>query len=173
MEPETLLVWRDRLTVFGLLATTVAGAYVVFFLTRKLYRRTSRIVRVAVVALGAVAVCIVLFAGMVVTVVAGPAPSDSPWARLGQERANSVLTALESFRAETGHYPESFVELTPRHLPPGPRTLGAFNNGRFGEWEYRRTGPASFELKFRFSGPGMNYCLYSSDKKNWTCSGYF
>ncbi len=174
MSPETVLAWRDRLITFGWLAGTVIAAYLAYRFFRMLSRRPGGGYGFAALAGGVVTVAGIVVTGVLILVFSGPAPANSPWAHLGMERASPVLAGLQSYLADTGRYPESLVVLTPKHLEPGPRVSGAFDNsGRFGTWRYRRVAPGSFELEFTFPGPGRNACRFTSSSREWFCFGYF
>jgi hypothetical protein len=38
---------------------------------------------------------------------------------------------------------------------------------------YQPQPPDSYDLEFRYVGPGMNYCHYSPTSADWKCGGYY
>jgi hypothetical protein len=95
-----------------------------------------------------------------------PPPGQGPAAETGYRRSEPIIVALDRFRAAHGAYPRALSKLdVPAEVLQPP--LGPGQQ----PWEYR-PAVGSYELIFRYAGPGMNYCIYSP-AKHWQCSGYY
>ncbi len=99
---------------------------------------------------------------------------QAPNARSGFERAKPILAALAKYRDQQGYYPATLESLVPQYLPAS--ALGATDTtGRvklMHAFQYESLG-ASFELRFQYTGPGSNQCIYRSTAPKWECSGKF
>lgn len=101
-------------------------------------------------------------------------PGEGEKAALGFRRAQSVIAALERFRAVHKRYLATLQELVPVHLHRDalrPPLQDAFP-GQSSPLHYRRRGK-EYSLSFRYQGPGMNMCEYSSSNKKWMSRGYY
>ena len=113
----------------------------------------------------------------------GTPPGKGRKAGAGYRAAAPVIAALEQFRADRRHYPESLAELVPDYLSDkrallyrgkaqpvnAPRHDESIPEREFG---YRRDH-ASYTLTFSYTGPGMNHCIYDSATKTWNARGYY
>ena len=100
----------------------------------------------------------------------GPGPGVGPRAQAGYEAATPVIEALARFHAANGAYPDSLAQLVPQYLREG--ALAEPNPGY--PWEYRSVSSGrSYNLRFRYSGPGMNFCDWTPDTRAWDCGGYY
>jgi hypothetical protein len=72
-------------------------------------------------------------------------PGEGGKARAGYRDADPVISSLDRFHQEHGHYPADLSELVPAYLKQLPQRRFA----------YRRDGDA-FSLVFSYTGPGMN-----------------
>ena len=91
---------------------------------------------------------------------------NGPTARQGQEKAVSLLMALEQYKTDTGQYPSSLELLIPTYLPTIPQPASG--------WQYQYQSLESgeeFILSFAI-GKSMDgdYCEYTSITKHWQCS---
>lgn len=100
-----------------------------------------------------------------------PAPGEGPRAERGYRRSAPVIAALERYRGARGTYPDSLRQLVPAFLPDSTLRVPDRNRERY-PLDYRRT-PDGYVLTFRYTGPGMNACAYTSAPAEWKCSGYF
>jgi hypothetical protein len=98
----------------------------------------------------------------------GPGPGSGPKAERGYAAATPVIAALERHRELNGAYPDSLPQLVPDLLRA--EALDPPNAGY--PFLYRRTD-AGYELRFRWSGPGMNTCTWTPASAAWKCSGYY
>ena len=98
-------------------------------------------------------------------------PGHGAKARIGFRRAEPVIAAVERYRQTAGRLPDSLQQLIPGFLEESRVTVVQRRLG--GPLEYSRRGSDSYELMFRYGGPGMNQCEYASQAKNWRCWGYF
>jgi len=126
-----------------------------------------RLIRLLIVFVGVVA------AGAVGTrFFAGPQIRGAVWgSKLGhseadykvtRERAETVIAALERWKARQGRYPVTLEELVPSELPRlDPPLVGK------GVWEYGRPQAEVFELGF-FVGPVYESDQYRSSTGKWT-----
>lgn len=89
-------------------------------------------------------------------------PGRGAKADAGYARAEPVIQALEKFERETHGWPATLAELVPTYFAAIPQADSL---------EYKRT-TTSFELRFHYSPPGMNTCVYTPESK-WQCSGYY
>jgi hypothetical protein len=85
-------------------------------------------------------------------------------------RLQPAIIALERYRSETGRYSYSLASLVPLYLPDSQ--LSAIPATADRPPEYRIDG-ASYELTFRYFGPGSNWCSYRPNNPGWRCSGLF
>jgi len=108
-----------------------------------------------------------LAGGLGLAILAGcPPPGQGRAAETGYRRSEPIIAALDRFRAVHGAYPGALSELdVPVEVLQPPLGPGQ------GPWEYRSERD-SYELTFRYAGPGMNRCVYSPEK-HWQCHGYY
>jgi len=99
------------------------------------------------------------------TTVIGPPPGEGPKAETGYKSLAPIIDALESYKSEHNSYPEKLGALVPDFLPD----LSVEPEGFL--FDYRIKG-ASYELVFRYAGPGMNICTYTPEA-GWDCYGYY
>ena len=95
----------------------------------------------------------------------GPPPGEGPKAEAGYKACAPIIDALESYKAEHNSYPETLDALVPDFLPDLSVTTEDF------VFDYRIKG-ASYEIVFRYAGPGMNICTYTPEI-GWDCIGYY
>ena len=130
-------------------------------------RRTLTIILIIFLVLGlllAVAFCV--GAGYFVwNDLIGDPPGEGPKAEAGYKACAPVIDALERYKAEHGAYPETVDALTPDFLPDD------LANPEDVLFTYKNKGE-SYELQFRYSGPGMNICTYTPET-GWDCIGYY
>jgi hypothetical protein len=112
-----------------------------------------------------------------------PPPGEGWKARTGFSHAVPIITALEKFHREQGHYPKKLEELVPVYLSSEqlllPRPLGG-GIERIGPdasynpniYAYDEDGN-SYTLNFSYEGPGINRCFYDSKDGKWYCSGHY
>lgn len=82
------------------------------------------------------------------------------------------MSALEQYRARHGAFPDSLRTLVPQWLPASTLIGPAPSRATGYPFEYVRKD-SSFELTFKYVGPGMNHCSISSSARSWQCSGYY
>jgi hypothetical protein len=98
-------------------------------------------------------------------------PGEGPKAARGYARAAPVINALETFRRLLRRYPDSLTDLVPVFLPA---TALAVPTGPQEHYPLQyRTDSGEFTLTFRYVGPGMNECSFSTPARKWNCSGYY
>ena len=79
---------------------------------------------------------------------------------------NQIITAIESYRSETGQFPDLLDSLVPDYLNqiPAPQ-VGA-------TWRYYREGDDHFVLEFGAGTPGMaGPCYFASRVGEWGSVG--
>ncbi len=99
-------------------------------------------------------------------------PGEGASADLGRRQAARIVSAIAAYQAESKALPATLEALVPRHLARADLAL-ASGSGIARPYEYRVTSPESFELTFRYSGPGMNKCTFESRSGSWHCTGYY
>jgi hypothetical protein len=92
-------------------------------------------------------------------------PGEGAKASLGYQTCEPVIQALEKYRAQRAAYPEKLESLAPDFLAAVPATVNNY------PVEYSASG-TSYKLSFRYTGPGMNTCVYTPENK-WRCTGYY
>lgn len=83
----------------------------------------------------------------------------------GKAKSAIVISAVEQFKLDNGHYPETMEDLMPKYLTEIPITLTGH------QIEYHRDRDfyiVSFELKKRTKLPAG--CGYLRDLDTWECS---
>jgi hypothetical protein len=100
----------------------------------------------------------------------GPPPGKGTKPRRAYRNAPPVIAAIEQYHVARGYYPLALDSLVPEFLPR-PALLDPPAQEHH-PWEYRRDS-TGYVLTFRYTGPGMNYCEYSSKDPHWHCHGYF
>ena len=89
----------------------------------------------------------------------------------GYDRATPIIAALERFHAEHGTYPDSLPELVPNYLAPAAIAVPTAPK-EAAPWRYvAETG--GYTLEFKYFGPGINFCRYTSRRARWKCGRYF
>ena len=107
----------------------------------------------------------------------GPPPGQGRKAETGFRAAAPIISALDTYRERQGHYPTKLAQLVPRYISSSSDLLlsrdryPVFNDLVRG-FDYSREGEA-YTLRFQYSGPGMNDCVYHSRSKKWDSSGYY
>ena len=108
-------------------------------------------------------------AAMSAFLIACPAPGEGAKAARGYQRAEPILAALDRYHTAMRGYPLSLEALVPQYLDSlalvPPKALQEY------PFEYARSD-TSYELSFRYVGPGMNRCTYRSAARKWICNGY-
>ena len=107
----------------------------------------------------------------------GPPPGKGRKAETGFHAAAPIIAALDKYHTQQGHYPAKLTQLVPRYISdPSDLQLSRERYPVFNDlvrgFSYSRQGDA-FTLGFRYSGPGMNDCVYDSRSKKWDSSGYY
>ena len=97
--------------------------------------------------------------------VVGDPPGVGPKAEQGYQDCAPLIKALASYHAQQGSYPAALAELVPAYLSQVPATVTGQPLG------YKLNG-SSYQLEFRYEGPGMNICDYSPET-GWKCGGYY
>ena len=98
-------------------------------------------------------------------------PGEGPRADAGYKKSEEIIKAIDSYRAVSGRYPTQLSDLVPRFLSTNDLTLRAAENSEYPfKYIVSETG---YELTFRYSGPGVNDCTYSSATKKWSCRGRY
>ena len=99
------------------------------------------------------------------------APGQGPVARSGYKICTPAIEALAAYHAEHSRYPVGLEELVPRYLSRVPSQKA---DSRLMSIGYKLHPADSYELEFRYVGPGMNYCRYSPTfAAQWKCGGYY
>jgi hypothetical protein len=98
-------------------------------------------------------------------------PGKGPVARRGYNICAPAINALDAYHSDHGLYPEKLDELVPQYLPRVPSPMA---DRRLESVTYKLRPADSYQLEFRYVGPGMNYCDYSpKPQARWKCSGYY
>jgi len=92
-------------------------------------------------------------------------PGEGPKAELGYKRSVPVIAALEKYRQDHGDYPHYLRDLVPKYIESVSENVDKH------PLDYRK-GPQTYQLIFRYEGPGMNECFYSPNIA-WKCRGYY
>ncbi|MEO8028855.1 MAG: hypothetical protein ABI823_20410 [Bryobacteraceae bacterium] len=99
------------------------------------------------------------------------APGAGAKAEAGYANARPVIAALEKYHETHKEYPATLNDLVPLELAdsaaktPDGKPVSEF-------FEYKKSGP-SYQLQFRYSGPGMNRCVYTPEAAKWECAGHY
>ena len=119
-------------------------------------------------ALGAIVLVLVLVVAVAFlrTCVFADPPGAGAKAAECYRSANGVMRAVYRFKQAHGSFPDSIKDLPQLGLAPFLSTPDGY------PIEYRSDG-TKFEIGFQYTGPGMNYCHYSSLTRRWSCGGYF
>ena len=95
----------------------------------------------------------------------GQPPGVGPKAEQGYRACGPIIDALAKYKAQHGSYPETLSVLVPTFgadVSHATQDIGV---------DYRLTA-SSYQLEFRYTGPGMNICVYTPEA-GWKCSGYY
>ena len=94
-------------------------------------------------------------------------PGEGKKAKKGYEACAPVIVALDSFYKINNSYPDSLQLLIPHYISALPKQVNAYALG------YTMVDSGnSFSLGFNYTGPGVNKCIYTPEKK-WSCSGHY
>lgn len=96
------------------------------------------------------------------------APDKCEQAITGKDEAKPVIAALQTYLTAHNKYPEVLHELTPSYLSSDHTVL----DDSYRTLEYERSSDG-FKLKFEYTGPGINSCVYQSSNNQWSCTGHF
>jgi hypothetical protein len=90
---------------------------------------------------------------------------DAPTLERGRERSDTLLTALEQYKASEGLYPPDLDALVPAHLAEMPRPAWRC------AYAYRRCASGKgYVLAFKAARIPDGSCAYSSTSREWKCS---
>jgi hypothetical protein len=95
----------------------------------------------------------------------GPPPGVGPKAEQGYQACAPFIDGLARYHEQHGAYPESLAALAPASQTDVSPVDGPI------EIAYRVTD-TSYQLEFRYTGPGMNICTFTPEI-GWHCTGYF
>lgn len=100
-----------------------------------------------------------------------PKPGEGGQATRCYRRAEPLIAALTAYRAQHARYPDTLATLVPEFL--SAEDLPAAGQPLDGcTFDYQRTDDG-YQLRFRYTGPGMNVCTYTPATGRWSCYGYF
>jgi hypothetical protein len=95
----------------------------------------------------------------------GPPPGVGPKAEQGYRACAPIIDALARYHVDHGSYPKTLDMLVPTYISEVAHTAQEIGI------DYRLT-ESSYQLEFRYAGPGMNICVYAPEH-GWHCSGYY
>lgn len=92
-----------------------------------------------------------------------------------------VTEGLAAYHDENGHLPDSLAAIFPEGLPSAITPFGGREqqsepylvqtaNGGTNSFRYVHEDDSN-AIKFRYTGPGFNFCNWAADIDQWTCSG--
>ena len=93
-------------------------------------------------------------------------PGVGAKAEKGYQTCAPIISALADYKAKNGTYPKKLEDLIPTFLAES--ALVSVDGMPV---DYTLT-TASYQLKFHYTGPGMNTCVYAPEN-GWHCSGYY
>jgi predicted lipoprotein with Yx(FWY)xxD motif len=99
----------------------------------------------------------------------GPATGESSAAQKGRSVAQTLVTALETYHAENGKYPQHLDELAPKYIPVNPQRT---DTGEIGYIYLPEHDGSSYSL--RYSYPRYFWtddCIYDLKQNTWACGG--
>ena len=166
---DAALIARERFVGLAVFIMTAVGPWVVLaWLLRRTRRHPALVVGLALPPAAAIT-----GAGLFFTMCWYPGPPGrGAKSDVARRRAELVLVALAQYRRELGLYPETLVLLAPRLL--SDTALPAFERAVGYPLDYRPSPDRrGFELRFRYTGPGMNECAWQDSSRTWHCEGYF
>ena len=94
----------------------------------------------------------------------GSPPGVGPKAEQGYQASIPIIEALARYHEQHGAYPESLTALVPAFLKDVAHADGPIDIAY-------RASDTSYQLEFRYTGPGMNICTYTPEN-GWHCTGY-
>lgn len=98
-------------------------------------------------------------------------PGKGKKAELGFRRSKTIILALSKYNNTHQSYPKSLSDLVPEFLTKEQLKPPLFPKQKF-PFRYRII-KKEYTLSFRYYGPGMNICTYSSKSKKWQSHGYY
>lgn len=163
------LIARENILGLALFVVVVLGPPLA--LVWLVIRNAGRRLLVAIV--GALPTIAVMFAGLVFSICHYPGPpGEGAEGVIGKRHGTKIVAALTTFHDREGRYPAELRELVPSAL--GDSTLTVFPELLKYPLEYLPAPDRSgFQLTFRYTGPGMNFCRWSDTAPSWRCGGYF
>jgi hypothetical protein len=98
-------------------------------------------------------------------------PGKGAKAEAGYNNARPVIAALKRYHDRQNDYPPALRDLVPADLAESAwRTPEGTGVSEF--FEYKKSG-SSYQLKFSYTGPGMNQCVYTPEAGKWECVGHY
>lgn len=85
---------------------------------------------------------------------------------MGKRLCRSIIYNLESYKASTGTYPQSLMELPEderKNLP-----LSIYGH----DVDYKKISDKKYNLSFKFVSYGLNVCEYENSTTAWRCDGW-
>lgn len=98
-------------------------------------------------------------------------PGEGKKAAKGFRHSQIIISALSKYHKAHQSYPKSLAELTPEFLNKEQLSPPLSPKQKF-PFRYRNL-KKDYTLSFRYYGPGMNICTYSSKNKKWQSQGYY
>lgn len=105
---------------------------------------------------------------MLWTALACTPPGQGEKALAGFRASGAILHALGEHHATKGTYPDKLELLAPTSLSASQVTPPA----GIARFDYESKG-SSFTFAFRYNGPGVNTCTFTSTTRTWDCSGHY
>jgi hypothetical protein len=93
-------------------------------------------------------------------------PGKGPIAEEWFKRCQPIIDSLENYKTSNHRYPDALSDLVPAYATAVPE-----EELKQATLQYRMQDE-SYELTFKYYGPGVNNCVYRPGSK-WVCSGYY
>ena len=114
---------------------------------------------------------IVALLSLVLGIASCSAPGKGRKAEEGFKNAEPIIAALKSYHERRNRYPATLQELVPEYL--AERAWRRSEAATLGDvFAYQQVGQ-SYELKFTYTGPGINNCIYQPEASKWECFGHY
>jgi hypothetical protein len=99
------------------------------------------------------------------------APNACRYAKSGSAELEKSLAEIEKYKERNGKYPVTLDDIQKGFAAATEQGLRAACP-ECGNLEYQ-TDAYGYELRYRYSHMGPNWCLYTTDTQKWNCRGNY
>ena len=161
--------WGGTLLVISAFAAPAVFPAIAMYVSR---RSEQPLVREGSVAAGFVSGFLYALLALFFAACHGVYVGDPPRQQVGIAWAEPIIVSIDRYRAARGRLPDSLGSLVPEFVSDRAM-LYLPERGHFSDGPIYRADSTGYSLAFRWTGPALNDCVFTSQRRQWSCGGYF